>query len=39
VGIQFISMGLIGEWILKSNISKNKTKINIEKIIEKENEN
>jgi glycosyltransferase involved in cell wall biosynthesis len=31
VGIQFVSMGLIGEWILKNNISNNTNKINVEK--------
>lgn len=38
IGIQFISMGLIGEWILKSNISKKTNKINIENTTEQKNE-
>lgn len=33
IGIQFISMGLIGEWILKSNITKKKTNYNIKETI------
>jgi len=33
IGIQFISMGLIGEWILKSTMTKHKETYNIEKVL------
>ncbi len=38
LGVQFISMGLIGEWILKTNISNNPNKINVEKTIGYQND-